>query len=149
MGDIETRFWHGKRMCGIKGTDISPVLLHRFFCFFCFNCLSWVQQRYRSAILNKWNALWSKQLFSKPSVATQGSRRSVPMLICVCIYLYAGFFVVCTSRVGVCGGGDAGQCVIPAVGWDLLVSVLSSLMLLLRQLLVLPRHMLLPQTPWV
>lgn len=57
--------------------------------------------------------------------------------------------VACASRVGVCGCGGAGQCVIPAAGWDLLVSVLSPFLLLLRQLLVLPGHMLLPETPSV
>lgn len=55
----------------------------------------------------------------------------------VCCDLYA-FFVVLASRVGICGLSCAGQCVIPAIGWDLLVSVLSSFLLLLRQLLVLP-----------
>lgn len=49
--------------------------------------------------------------------------------------------------IRVCSG--AGQCVIPAVSGDLLVSVLSSFLLLLHQLLVLPRHVLLPETPSV
>lgn len=55
----------------------------------------------------------------------------------VCCDLYV-FFVVLASRVGICGFSGAGQWVVPAVGWDLLVSVLSSFLLLLRQLLVLP-----------
>lgn len=62
---------------------------------------------------------------------------NVSIVHIVCCDLYA-LFVVCASRVGICGCSGAGQCVIPAVGWDLLVSVLSSFLLLLRQLLVLP-----------
>lgn len=73
---------------------------------------------------------------------------NVSIVHIVCCDLYA-FFVVLASRVGVCGFGCAGQCVIPAIGWDLLVSVLSSFLLLLRQLLVLPWHVLLPETPSV
>ena len=56
----------------------------------------------------------------------------------VCVDLYVGFCVMCTSRVGVCGSGGTRQHLIPALGRRLLVSVLSSLLLLLRQLLVLP-----------
>lgn len=56
---------------------------------------------------------------------------------------------MCASRVGVCGCSITGQCAIPAAGWDLLVSVLSSFLLLLCQLLVLPGHVLLPETPSV
>lgn len=73
--------------------------------------------------------------------------------LCTTIYLATTFqiqfCVACTSRVGICGSRGARQCLIPAGGWSLLVSVLPSLLLLLRQLLVLPRHVLLPQTLWV
>lgn len=57
--------------------------------------------------------------------------------------------LLCVSRVGIRVCSGAGQCVIPAFSGDLLVSVLSSFLLLLHQLLVLPRHVLLPETPSV
>lgn len=52
-------------------------------------------------------------------------------------------------RVGVCGLGGPGQRPAPVVSGDLLVPVLSSLLLLLRAVLLLSRHLLLPKTPSV
>lgn len=57
---------------------------------------------------------------------------------------------MCLScRVGVCGLGGPGQRPLPAVSGDLLVPVLPSLLLLLRAVLLLSRHLLLPTTPSV
>lgn len=52
----------------------------------------------------------------------------------------------CGSRVGVCGLGSPGQRLVPVAVGDLLVPVLSPLLLLLRALLLLSRHLLLPPT---
>lgn len=65
---------------------------------------------------------------------------------CVCLSVYVCFF---HTRVGLCGVCRPGQCVAPAPVGNLLVSVLSSLLLLLRQLLLLSWHLLLPTPPWV
>lgn len=58
-------------------------------------------------------------------------------------------FVCLNSRVGVCGICSPGQHPVPVVVGDLLVSVLPSLLLLLRPLLLLSRHLLLSTTPSV
>lgn len=56
-------------------------------------------------------------------------------------------FCVCLNcRVGVCGICSPGQHLVPVVTGDLLVSVLPSLLLLLRPLLLLSRHLLLSTT---
>lgn len=56
---------------------------------------------------------------------------------------------VLSARVGVCGRCGRGQCSGHPAGGCLLVSVLPSFMLLLREMLLLPRDLLLPSTPWV
>lgn len=63
---------------------------------------------------------------------------------------YPACVLVClNSRVGVCGICSPGQHLVPVVAGDLLVSVLPSLLLLLRPLLLLSRHLLLSTTPSV
>lgn len=57
---------------------------------------------------------------------------------------------LCVScRVGLCGLGGPGQRPPAALSGDLLVPVLPSLLLLLRAVLLLSRHLLLPTTPSV